>query len=458
MRTSIVGAGHVGLVMAGCLAEHGHDVVCVDIDEALIGTLRTGGVPIHEPGLAELLTRHSGDRVRFTTSIADAVESTDITMITVGTPLRDDAIDLRQVLDAASAVGAVLRTKARSHVLAVKSTVVPGTTDGAVRAAVEASSGRTVGEGFGLSANPEFLTEGRAVADVLNPDRIVIGGNDEVTIDTVARLYSGFLGVPIIRTGNTAAELIKYTSNALLATMISLSNEIADLCVALGDVDVRDVMHAVHASRYLTTGPPDGRVAAAITSFLEAGCGFGGSCLPKDVRSLIRAASDLGVETRLLAAVMAVNDDRADRVVDGIRRAHGGLEGVAVTVLGLAFKEETDDIRESPAIPVIARLLDQGAEVTVYDPVATERARPILEGTTVRFADNLEDAVRDAAVAVIATRWKEFLALPEVLDRLGQTPLVFDGRRLLEPRSVDRYAGVGRGTRLVPSTEAGGLG
>jgi UDPglucose 6-dehydrogenase/GDP-mannose 6-dehydrogenase len=443
MHVSVVGAGYVGLITGLGLAEHGHQVVCAESGKARFDMLRRGIPPIHEHGLSQLLDRHLGISFNVTDSLVDAVSASDITIIAVGTPFDGNVIDLTQVLAAASQIGEVLRTKAGRHLVVVKSTVVPGTTDGPVRRAIEQASGLTSGEGFGLGTNPEFLTEGRAIRDFMDPDRIIIGASDAATLDGLAELYHGFADTPLIRTNNTTAEMIKYASNALLATMISFANEFGDLCDAVGDVDVTDVMAGLHASAYLTVRTGDSAAKAPITSFLEAGCGFGGSCLPKDVSALVAHGGAIGVDMRLLASALAVNKARPDRVLDGIRHAHGPLAGTSVTVLGLAFKEDTDDVRESPAFPVIERLLNEGARVTVYDPVAADSARQVLGSQAVRYADSLEQSVADAEVVVIITRWNEFRALPDVLSRLDRSPLVFDGRRLLDSRSVDHYSGVG---------------
>ena len=257
MRVSIIGAGYVGLVTGVCLADKGHQVVCVDVDRAKVERLTRGEAPIHEVGLGELLERHAGKRFSATTDLAGAVQNSEVTFIAVGTPFDGVAIDLTYVVNAARQVGAVLAEKSE-HVVVVKSTVVPGTTDGVVREALEETSGRRAGDGFGLGVNPEFLTEGQAVADFMDPDRIVVGGVDERTLDTLADVYADFTDVPIIRTSNKSAEMIKYASNALLATMISFSNELADLCTALGGVDARDVMAGLHTSGYLTVNGSDG--------------------------------------------------------------------------------------------------------------------------------------------------------------------------------------------------------
>lgn len=444
MRVSIIGAGYVGIVTGVCLAEKGHQVVCVETDAAKVERIRRGEPPIHEAGLGELLRRHTGTAFRATASIEEAVNDTDITLIAVGTPFDGRAIDLAQVTRAAKEIGNILARKRERHVVVVKSTVVPGTTDGPVREALESSSGKKAGVDFGLGTNPEFLTEGTAIADFMNPDRIVIGGIDAATLDTLAEVYAGFDGVPVVRTNNSTAEMIKYASNSLLATMISFSNEIADLCSALGDIDAKDVMAGVHESAYLNTmGAGKARARAPIASFLEAGCGFGGSCLPKDVSALVAHGAAHGVDMHMLRSVLDINRGRPDRVLEGIAHHMPSLRGTTVAVLGLAFKPDTDDVRESPAFPIIDRLLAAGAKVTAFDPIASEPARRALGDKAVRYAETLEGALAHADVVVLVTRWREFAAVPEILRRIGRAPLVFDGRRMLDKNTIDRYEGIG---------------
>lgn len=443
-QVSIVGAGYVGLVTGLCLAERGHDVVCVESDARKLERIRAGEPPFHEVGLPELLRKHNGARFRATASVDEAVASTSLTLIAVGTPFDGKTIDLTAVLAASDELGRAIARAGRYHVVVVKSTVVPGTTTGAVRERLEAASGLRAGEGFGLGANPEFLTEGQAIDDFMRPDRIVIGGIDDRTLEALEELYTGFAGVPIIRTNPSTAEMIKYASNSLLAAMISFSNEIADLCTALGGIDALDVMRGVHASAYLTVPNGHGaRVQAPIASFLEAGCGFGGSCLPKDVSALVAHGRARGVDMGVLREVMAVNRSRPARVIEHLKRDLGSLAGRRVAVLGLAFKPDTDDVRESPAFPIIRGLLEAGAVVVAHDPIANDAARHALGEAAVTYAGDLERALDGADAVVVVTRWKQFEALPALLARLGRQPLVFDGRRMLRRDAVARYDGIG---------------
>jgi UDPglucose 6-dehydrogenase len=444
MKLSIVGTGYVGLVSGACLAERGHDVTCVDVEAAKVESINAGRAPIHEPGLPELLQANVGRRLRATRDLAKAVRDSEMTMIAVGTPAVDGRISLEYVERAAAEIGAALKDKRDWHAVVVKSTVIPGTTDGAVRRAVETASGKQAGSGFGLGMNPEFLTEGTAVADFMRPDRLVLGGIDARTQDALAGLYAAFdAAVPRIRCNNATAEMIKYASNSVLATLISFSNEIGRLCAAVGNVDVADVMRGVHASAYLTTHRDGGMpVRAGIASFLEAGCGFGGSCLPKDVTALTAQGRDLGLEMPLLRSVLDINRSQPAELLRLVRKHFPDLRGRKVAVLGLAFKPDTDDVRESPAFPVLRALREAGAVLTAYDPVARPTGHEALQGVT--LAGSLAEAVADADAVVLVTRWAEFNQLAQVLQSAGRSPLVVDGRRVLEPAAFAAYEGIGR--------------
>lgn len=444
MKVAIVGSGYVGLVSGACLAEKGHRVVCVDADPAKVESIGRARSPFHEPGLDELLARHAGSGLTATTDLRAAVRGAELTLIAVGTPFDGRRIDLSQIRGAAQAIGEALRDHAPRHTVVVKSTVVPGTTDREVRPILERASGKKAGEGFGLGMNPEFLTEGEAVRDFMFPDRIVAGGIDEPSIAAQEQLYAGFAGVPFIRTNCATAEMIKYASNCLLSTLISFSNELGNLSAALGGVDAAEVMRAVHASRYLSPVLEDGRrVTAPITSFLWPGCGFGGSCLPKDTKALQAHGEGAGVPMRLLDAVLKINQEQPARMLALLKKRIPALKGVAVTVLGLSFRQDTDDMRETPAVPIVKALLSEGAEVTVYDPRAEREARRVFEGTPLRYAPGMAEAVRGARAVLLVTRWDEFRGLPEVLKQVNPGAVVVDGRRFLDRSRIGAYEGIG---------------
>ncbi|MGE5222590.1 MAG: nucleotide sugar dehydrogenase, partial [Omnitrophica WOR_2 bacterium] len=277
----------------------------------------------------------------------------------------------------------------------------------------------------------------------MHPDRIVIGGIDQRSVDALSALYTDFRDVDLIQTNNKTAEMIKYTSNALLATMISFANEIGNLCASLGGVDVVDVMRGVHKSNYLSPVQPDGRrVVAPITSFLEAGCGFGGSCLPKDVKALIAHGEKAGNSMQLLSSVIQTNEQQHSQVIALLKKHFRSLEGVRVTVLGLAFKPDTDDIRESPAIPVVKALLAEKARVKAYDPVAEPHAKKLF-GDQLALCDRLSDALEDSQAIIIVTKWEEFRRVPELIRNYDPQPVLIDGRRFLDKAGIQIYEGIG---------------
>lgn len=446
MKISIIGTGYVGLVSGVCLAAKGHDVVCVDLDPAKVDQINAGRSPIHEKGLDDLLVKHCGVNFRATTDLRAAVLGSEISMIAVGTPFDGDEIDLRYIREAARQIGAALKEKPSYHVVLVKSTVVPGTTSDVVLPIVEEASGKQAGRDFGIGMNPEFLREGEAVQDFLYPDRIVLGGLDERTLDLLAELYRPFSNVDQIRTNPRTAEMIKYTANSLLATMISFSNEIGNLCASIPDVDVTEVMRGVHLDKRLSPILADGeRITPAFTTYLEAGCGFGGSCFPKDVKALIAHGRKLGSKMQLLDAVVEVNIAQPGTMLTLLGGHFEDLENVRVTVLGVAFKPGTDDIRESPAIPIIKELLARKALVTAFDPVARNEAEKVFGNGTLGFADSLHEAVENAQAVLLLTRWPEFDLLPEVFALHATQPVLIDGRRMVHKHSVHRYEGIGLG-------------
>jgi UDPglucose 6-dehydrogenase len=444
MKLSVIGTGYVGLVSGVCLAERGHEVVCVDSDPKKVDLINNGIPPIYERDLEPLLRKHIGANLRATTDLRRAVLESDLSLIAVGTPFSGSEIDLRFIREVARQIGEALREKTGYHVVVVKSTVVPGTTDGTVLPILEQASGKKAGKDFGVGMNPEFLTEGEAVSDFMHPDRIVLGGIDERTIARLEEVYAGFDKVEKLHTNSKTAEMIKYASNSLLATAISFANEIANLGSALGGIDVVDVLRGVHLSNYLTITLPDGsRKRPGIVSFLGAGCGFGGSCLPKDVKALVAHGRKAGVPMNLLDAVIQINDQQPKKIIDLLKKHHPSLSGVRVAILGLSFRPDTNDMRESPAIPILRALTAEGALLKAYDPAARAEAREIFHGDSVLVCENLAEALSDAQAVVLITRWEEFRGVPELLQARVPQPLFIDGRRMLDKKSIARYEGIG---------------
>jgi UDPglucose 6-dehydrogenase len=430
MNVAVVGTGYVGLVTGAVFADLGNDVVCVDKDVAKIDGLRAGRMPIYEPGLEELVARNVADgRLTFTTDLADAVHRSDIIFIAVGTPPKvTGESDLSAVEEVAHGIAESLD---RYKVIVNKSTVPVGTGD-VVRTIIERNRRRPVN--FDVVSNPEFLREGSAIEDTLRPDRIVVGAPSQQVAMTLLELYAP-LERPMIITDVYSAEIIKYASNAFLATKISFINEIANLCELAGG-DVTQVVKGMGL---------DPRIGAA---FLNAGLGYGGSCFPKDTDALIQTAAALGYELRTLRAVVDVNRERTQRLVALIRKVLDPLDGQVIAVLGLAFKPKTDDMREARSVELIARLVEAGVRVRAYDPVAMDNARRTLPAS-VEYCQSSYEAAEGADAVVVVTEWNEFKLLN--LERLRQVmrrPLVFDGRNIYEPERMRRlgfeYHSVGR--------------
>ncbi len=444
MKVSTIGTGYVGLVSGVCLAEKGHSVICVDIDRDKVNLINRGIPPIYEKGLKELLAKNVGTALKATTDLEQAVRETDISIVAVGTPFDGQEIDLRYVKQVSYEIGKALRAKNSYHLVVVKSTVVPGTTETVVLPILEDASGKKAGVNFGVGMNPEFLREGEAIEDFMHPDRIVLGGIDARSIGLLEDLYRVFENADKLTTNCTTAETIKYAANSLLATMISFSNEIGNLCSAVGGVDVVEVMQGVHLDKRFSPFTASGdRITPGFLSYLEAGCGFGGSCLPKDLKALTAYARKLGDRMEILEAAIRVNVAQPQKVVDLLKKHFPKIEGIRVSVLGIAFKPGTDDIRESPAISVIESLLSQGAIVKLYDPYAQKEAQKYFSQNKLLFCNDLTDALDGVEAAIIITRWSEFEAIPRLLADRENPPIVVDGRRMLDKHSVSIYEGIG---------------
>ncbi|MGH7518936.1 MAG: UDP-glucose dehydrogenase family protein [Gemmatimonadales bacterium] len=432
MHVAVVGSGYVGLVAGACLAETGNDVVCVDVDERKIERLRRNDIPIYEPGLEEMVRRNQAEgRLSFGTDIGEAVRSARVIFIAVGTPPGEDgSADLQHVLAVATAIG---KNMNEPKVVVTKSTVPVGTA-AKVRAAIEAQTKIPVA----ICSNPEFLKEGAAIDDFMKPDRVVIGVDSEPAHAAMAELYAPFVrtGNPIVFMDIASAEVTKYAANAMLAARISFMNQIAEFCEKVG-ADVSMVRKGIGTDRRI--GP----------AFLFPGPGYGGSCFPKDVKALIRSGTDVGLRFDLLEAVEGVNERQKLVLFRKVQRALGErLGGKRIGVWGLAFKAETDDMRESPSIPLIRSLVGHGVQVRAHDPKAMESARQFF-GDTIGYAKDPYDALEGADALVIVTEWlvyrnPDFARIKQLLRR----PLIIDGRNLYEPERMDtlgfEYHGIGR--------------
>jgi UDPglucose 6-dehydrogenase len=433
MRIAMIGAGYVGLVSGACFAELGHTVVCVEKDAGKVNALDMGEVPIFEPGLGEMVARNAGaGRLSFTTSLAEAMKEAAAAFIAVGTPSRptDGLADLSQVYAAVREITGVLDGYTA---IVTKSTVPVGTGDEIARIVADLRPDAEVA----VVSNPEFLREGAAIPDFMQPDRIVVGTDDERARELMRELYAPLIakGAPLIFTERRGAEVIKYAANAFLATKITFINEIADLCEQAG-ADVQEVAHGIGLDHRI--GP----------KFLQPGPGYGGSCFPKDLLALLKAGLDFGVPIRSIETIISINDQRKRAMARKIIAACGGsIRGRTIAVLGLTFKADTDDMRESPSVPIITALQDAGAKVRAYDPEGMEHAKTMLGG--VEFAPDAYACARNANALVVLTEWKEFRALD--LARIKQElvqPLIVDLRNIYSPADMAKagfaYVSIGR--------------
>lgn len=419
MKISVIGGGYVGLISASGLAELGHDITVIEIDKRKVDLINSAEPPIFEQDLKELLDKYVGKTLSASSSY-ESVSESDLSLICVGTPpLRDGAADISYILSAGKQIGDELKDRSPFHVVAVKSTVPPGTTKNSVMPAVLKSSGKKPGE-VGFAMNPEFLREGRALEDFMHPDRIVIGSEENESAEMIETMYSG-LNAPVLRTNLTAAEMIKYASNALLATKISFANEIGNLCKTMS-IDVYDVMKGVGMDHRLSP------------HFLNAGCGFGGSCFPKDVSALASLSKAMGEEPYLLNAVLQVNENQPCKMIELLEARVGNVSQKKIAVLGLAFKDNTDDIRESRAIPIIRSLRERGAHISAYDPLANENIKAVIPDIT--YCTDVKDALRDADGCLVVTEWPEFSDLDKEFN-LMSTQIIIDGRRILRTKKAE---------------------
>ncbi len=423
---TVIGLGYVGIVTAACLSSRGVITYCHDIDKEKLSKIRNGETPIYEPGLEELLrSAVSNKTLRIIEDPSEGIANSNYTFITVGTPsLSDGSVDLSQVFEAADTVGECLRKLDRRHLVVLRSTVPPGTTVGPFLRRLESTSGKRCGSDFGLCFNPEFLREGNAVEDTLNPDRIVIGCVDQVSGEELLSLYKA-LHIerlpPVIMTTPTNAELIKYANNAFLAMKISFINMISRLCEKLPGGDVDEIAAGIGADKRI--GP----------YFLKAGLGWGGSCFPKDLKALRKVFLDLGLAPHLIDATIEINNGQVEWVCRLLERELSSLSGKRIAILGAAFKELTDDVRESQAIKLADMLLSGGATVSIFDPAANLNASKVLGGRAT-IADTIDECVKDADAVIIATPWPVFRTLtPEKLRGKMRGKIIIDARRILDP-------------------------
>jgi UDPglucose 6-dehydrogenase len=440
-KVTVLGLGYVGLTMAAFLADRGFETRAVDTDIKKTICVRSGKSPIHEPFLKELIAKGlKAGTLKVTESVGSALEDSDIVFVAVGTPSQPDgSIGLEQVKSASESVGKVLKDTRGFHLVVVRSTVIPGTNEQVVKPILERTSGKSCGVDIGLCANPEFLCEGSAVQGMLRPGRIVIGEYDEksgsMLEDFYRHLYSDDMP-KLVRTNLSNAELIKYVNNAFLATKVSLINSIANLCEMIPGSDVEVVANAIGL---------DPRIGSL---FLKAGLGWGGSCFPKDLKAIVAFTRKLGIELPIVDAALRINELQPALSVEKAKMLLGGLKGKRIGILGLAFKPDTDDIREAVSIRIIEKLRDEGAEVRAYDPAAMENARRMFQGNLF-LARSAQECIEGTDCCILVTEWEEFKRLkPEDFKARMHRPILIDGRRLYDAQTFAeklQYYAVGLG-------------
>ncbi len=420
-RISFVGLGVVGLITQVCFASRGYNTIGMDTDEQKLRTLRSGNLPFHEPQLRELLDE-TETNIKFSADIDYAIENSRLTFVTVGTPSKPDGcIDLSQIIHACRSIGRALRNKSEYHVVVVKSTIVPGTTDSVIKRILKEESNKNIGEDFGLTVNPEFLREGTGVNDTFHPHLLVIGSADQRSQEELERLWLEFYNKDapmILKTNFVNAELIKYANNAFLATKVGFINSMANICQKFDGADVEKVAKAIGM---------DPRISPL---FLKAGPGYGGSCLPKDVKALINLSQAIGFYPTLLMAVDQVNERQSMQVVDLAKSALGDLKEKIIAILGVAFKKDTDDIREAASIKIIRHLVQHGAKVRANDPMALENLKKIF-GDEIIYAKNKFECLTNADCCIILTEWDEYKSMkPDDFAKYMKTPCIIDARRI----------------------------
>lgn len=429
MKISVIGTGYVGLITAVCLSYLGNSVVCIGRTPKIIEKLNAGIAPFYEPQLDSMLKEVLAAKKFLASTDYKLIIDSEITFICVGTPsAHDGSTDLSQVFSCAESIGEVLAKKSSYHTIVVKSTVPVGTSE-KVAEIIEKKSGKKLGQ-FGIAMSPEFLAQGSAISDFLNADRNVIGSNSQKDLDILEKIYAP-LNAPILKTNLRTAEMVKYASNAFLATKISFINEIANICDRLG-IDSYTVADGMGFDKRI------GR------EFLNAGIGWGGSCFGKDIRSLIHQAKEHGYQPKVITAVLALNEKQPLRIVE-LAEKHMSLKGKTVAVLGLSFKPETDDMREAPSIKVISALVKKGAIVKAYDPAAIENAKKAIT-EKITYCANKAEALKDADICLILTEWKEFKEMGASDFSGMKSKIVIDGRNTLDIKKIPgiKYSGVGR--------------
>lgn len=441
IRVSVVGLGFVGLTTAACLADKGIRVIGIDVDRGKLDMIRKGRTPFYESGLSGKLKRSLKKKTLMLSSDVGAIIDTEITIIAVGTPSnKDGSANLSYVISASESIGTAIKDKNQFHVIAIKSTVPPGTTLGTVLPTIEKTSGKNAPKDFGICSNPEFLKEGSAVADTLDPDKVVIGTIDERTRRIMALLYHKFYtpkNVTVVETNPQTAELIKYANNSFLATKISFINTVANICQRIPGTDVELVAHAIGLDKRI--GP----------LFLKAGLGYGGSCFPKDVAAMISISEQYGYSPKLLKETHGVNQVQPYKAIELLKQALPDVDGKTVAIMGLAFKANTTDVREAVSIKIIEELKRAGAIIKAYDPMAAKEAEKVL-GNKATYCNTIEECLSGADACIISTDWTQFRSIsPGLLKKYMKRSILIDGRRVTAPNrflhKIEKYYAIGYG-------------
>tara|TARA_B100001250_G_scaffold32052_1_gene26227 strand:+ start:17955 stop:19319 length:1365 start_codon:yes stop_codon:yes gene_type:complete len=452
MQVSIIGTGYVGLVSGLCLASKGHKVKCYDNNIKIINSLNKGIPTIYEEGLESILNLTLKSKNFKAELISEKTNfESELIIIAVGTPSENGKIDLKYIRQVSKLIGLVLKSNDKFLSIIVKSTVTPGTTDTIVRKIIEENSGKKLGQ-FGLGMNPEFLREGNAIDDFMNPDRIVIGYEDDKTKKLLKRLYSPW-ECDKIYVNTRSAEMIKYANNSLLATQISTANELANIATAIGNIDIMDVMNGVFADkRWSPILKNKKRISPEILNYLIPGCGFGGSCFPKDVQALRSKAYEVGLEPSILDAVLSVNTKQPQQAISLLKESIDELNEKKVLLLGLAFKPGTDDIRESISIKLANILLNENAKIFAHDPIAIKDTQKLFKNSkNIKFIESWEEKISNVDIIIVATKWDEYKKLLKIkLQKRIKDKVLFDLRRFFNPSDfLDcRYLTIGRSTKL----------
>ena len=437
MKIGIIGLGFVGLSFAAVLTSKGHSIIGVDTDKEKLEKIKNGIVPFYEPKLQSMLRRSLNVGLKISSNIL-AIKKCNLIFVTVGTPQkRNGEIDLTMIKNVTNKIGKLLSKTKHKPIIIIKSTVIPGTTQNVILPILQRMSRKNVGKGFGLLTNPEFLRETMAVNDTLHPHVIVLGGDNDIFLKKVRRFYSNLHhSVPIVLTNYSTAEIIKYANNSFLATKISFINQIASICEEIPDANIDDV------AKTIVLDPRIGNL------FLDAGPGYGGSCLPKDVKAIINFSTKAGVNPTLLTAVEKTNKQQINSIIKLIKQNIGKIHGRKIAVLGIAFKPETDDIRDSVSVELVNRLIKLGAKITIHDPKAIENAKKIFNNK-IKYQKSVSTAVKDCKCAIIMTAWKQYEKINNKTIEQMAKKFIIDSRRIISDKKLNaKYFAIGLGQKL----------